>query len=59
MNLKWLILGALAYHMLTKKKDTATGAPAIKAPTQEELIAAANAQAKKALEQAQEILSTI
>jgi|GEM_PF-3054910 len=57
MDLKWILIGALAYAMLTKKKDGTSST--IKAPTQEEIVAAANKQAQAALEQARQILETI
>jgi len=57
MDLKWILIGALAYTLLTKKKDGS--APTIKAPSQEEITAAANKAAQQALDQAQSILSSI
>lgn len=51
MNIKWMILGALAYHWLLQQKK--------KAPTQEEIVATAQQQAQEALKQAQDILSSI
>jgi len=61
MNIKLLIIGALAYTVFMKKKEEGQPplSPAVKPPTQEEIVAAANKTAKEALEQAQSILSSI
>lgn len=56
MNIKWMILGALAYHWLLQQKKQQTGEKPI---TQEEIVAAANQQAQEALKQARDILSSI
>jgi hypothetical protein len=59
IDMKWILLGVLAYTLFTKKKGEVAAPSAVKPPTAEELQAKALEAAKKAQETAESILSSV